>query len=224
VGAQIQNMQTGHVFKVDPQYMRVKRLQKRVHTWADRLQPMIDRCGIDYRLVMIRLSYVGVDDWRKLHVSEFMQKVRKGLGENLQAYAWVAELQKRGAVHYHVLLLVKKGTNIPVPDKCGWWEHGSTRIETARSPYYIVTYTGKKYQKFGKFPKGMRMFAVWIKPGVITSAAMWMFRLSSLPKWLCEDIWKDGAFLKMPKRVKGGGWSIGESMYHSPWEYQWADD
>jgi hypothetical protein len=141
------------------------------------------------------------------------------LGSNLLAYAWAAELQKRGVVHYHVLLLVKRGTDIPYFDTAGWWPYGHSNITAARSPFYIVSYTKKSnYQKLGDFPKGLRIFAVWISPSILTDNSRWLFRLSALPKWLAVDLFHDGVFGKFPKRVKGGGWICDGQMYYSPWQ------
>lgn len=221
----ILNKNTGKIFSFDPKKMRVRRMQKRVKSWSDRLSPLLDRVGIDYRLVMITLTYrVGVD-WSAGDIRDFMIRVRGALGDNLKGYTWVAELQKRGAVHYHVELLVRKGTNIPIPDKCGWWDKGMSRIETAKSVYYVLSYTGKYHQKFGEFPKGLRMFAVWIGEGVISDASRWLFRLSTVPKWLAGEIWKDGKFVGLffPARLPGGGWVCGGDRYYSPysvWEFE----
>lgn len=212
------NKNTGQIVRCSPGRMRIRRLQRRVKAWSDRINPFIERLGIDYRLVMITLTYSGVDDYKAGHIRDFMLRGKKMLGLALLAYAWVAELQRRGAVHYHVLLLVKKGTSIPKPDDSGWWVHGSTRIETAKTPYYILKYTGKEYQKAGSFPKGLRMFAVWISGDVLSKSERWMFGLSALPKWLVEDIWRDGAFCKPARRVPGGGWECGGDRYYSPWE------
>jgi hypothetical protein len=198
-----------------PRAARVRRCQKRVKAWAEVIEPVKER--IDTRLVMLTLTYRNIEDWAPGQVRSFMLTVKKQLDEKLLAYAWVAELQKRGAVHYHVLLLVKKGTDIPKPDDSGWWEHGLTRIETARSPFYVLTYTGKEYQKVGIFPKGLRMFAVWISPKVVSSVTRWLFRLSAVPAWLVEAVKGDivGASFK---RVIGGGWEVAGVKYVSPWE------
>jgi hypothetical protein len=56
---------------------------------------------------------------------------------------------------------VKTGTKVPVPDKSGMWKKGMSRIETARSPFYLVAYLGKEYQKnFDNMPKGCRVFGI----------------------------------------------------------------
>jgi hypothetical protein len=212
----IRSKLTGETFEVSPHKSRVRRLQKRVKAWADVTKPLIDKVGVDYRLVMITLTYSQVDGWRKNHIREFMLSLRGCLGGSLLSYAWVAELQKRGAVHYHVIVLVKRGTNIPLPDE--FWKHGVTRIETARSPFYLLTYTGKEYQKFGKFPKGLRLFAVWIGKDAIHELSRWFFKLSALPAWLMDCLKGSSVIGKPVRRREGGGWCCGDFSYFSPYE------
>ena len=58
-----------------------------------------------YRRAMVTLTYRNIDDWRADDVSYFMRLVRQWCKrrEIEVRYVWVAELQKRGAVHYHVV-------------------------------------------------------------------------------------------------------------------------
>jgi hypothetical protein len=92
----------------------------------------------------------------------------------------------RGAVHYHIILVCKKGTRVPIPDKSGMWKHGMSKIETAKTVYYLCSYLKKSYQKEGEFPKGMRMYSVWISKGAVATIAHWMMRISSLPNGLLK--------------------------------------
>jgi hypothetical protein len=84
-------------------------------------------------------------------------------GYHVLAYAQVAEPQRRRAVHYHVLVL----TGIPIPylDQVGWWSHGSTRVGTARTIFYIMKYGQKGQFVDGDssllvFPEGPRLCSV----------------------------------------------------------------
>jgi hypothetical protein len=211
------NKITGEILKINPKVARVRRLQKRVKAWAD----LTSGIKQENRLVMITLTYEKVEDYQSGHIRNFMLKVRKELSNNLYAYAWVGELQKRGAVHYHVVLLVRRGTIIPKPDEAGWWSFGMTKIETAKTPYYLLTYTGKKHQKMGDFPKGMRLFAVWVKRDKVSAAARWFFRMSALPCWL-TDILKDEKWQgSRVKRAIGGGWLVEGVKFVSPWLVIW---
>lgn len=149
-----------------------------------------------------------------------MSLIKKKIGGNLRAYAWVAELQERGAVHYHVILLLNRGTALPKPDKAGWWTYGSTKVQTVNSAFYIAKYTGKEHQKEGVFPKGMRMFAVWVPDGVVDASALWNHKLTSLPGWLVAIILsipnsEGGAWRRQP----GGGWIFEDQIFQSPYAF-----
>ena len=211
----IANKKTGEVFEVSNAKSRISRLRRRVFSWAGVVRPVT---GATTRMVMITLTYRKSWLWMPNHIRKFMLKVRKHLGGNLHAYAWVAELQERGAVHYHVILIVNRGTAIPMPDKTGWWTYGSTKIQSANSPYYIAKYTGKEYQKEGPFPKGLRMFAVWISDSLVDDPARWEFKLSAVPSWFREVIRQLQPGGKW-KRAEGGGWIYEGLFYPSPYEY-----
>lgn len=243
---------------LDPRVCRVSRLQRRIHSWARVLAPFLENIGRkkQHRLVMMTLTYTGFNletgellpnyGWEAGHIRDFMRTVRRNLNrrvqvngvrhveKNLLGYAWVAELQERGAVHYHVLLLVKRGTKIPKPDLAGWWVHGSTNIVTAKSPYYVVKYTSKglyqeEHGEHKVFPKGLRAFAVWVDDSVIDDLSMWEHKLTVSPGWLREFI---AAFRSdyegvIPRRREGGGWVLygkfGEELVTGPWEFSTVD-
>ena len=157
------NLKTGQVIVGDPNKTRLRRLQKRIKHWSD-LMDMKYPKGNHYDYIMVRLSYKGVDDWRPDHIREYMKKVWSLYRNELMGYAWVAELQKRGAIHYHVYLCVTKGTRIPKPDDSEMWPYGYSNIQIGRSPYYLLKYSGKQYQKdFDRFPKGIRAFGLYVK-------------------------------------------------------------
>lgn len=212
------NTETGEFIEIDKDQQRISRMRKRVFAWADMLGGFLQDKS-RYRLVMLTLTYAKIDDWRPKQITKFMLDMRKRLGENLLGYAWVAEMQSRGAVHYHVLLIVKKGSSIPKPDKSGLWPWGITRIETARTHFYICTYVGKEHQKMGDFPKGLRMFAIWIKKGIITKLQKWFLSLSSLPSWLCNIVkGQEKYLLEKIRRDPGGGWVIAGEKFRSPFQ------
>lgn len=99
-----------------------------------------------YRKTFITLTYRNGRDWQRRHISEFVKRLRQWMGRrNCRAmYVWVAETQKRGALHYHLLVWVPRRLRLPRPDTCGWWPHGMSNIETARNPVgYMVKYATK---------------------------------------------------------------------------------
>jgi hypothetical protein len=149
---------------LDNYKVRLNRMRKRIADWVN----IINGANSDKKLIMVCLTYAPGYEWQPNHIRTFMHLMKELLGDSLYAYAWVAELQKRGAVHYHILFLVPEmfeiGEDFPYPDQAGLWPYGFTRVEEARSPFYLITYLKKEYQKdFSRFPKGIRVFAVYIR-------------------------------------------------------------
>lgn len=167
------------VMVLDPARVRYNHMRTRIAAWANVLNQYSDT-----QLVMVTLTYAPEHTWEPNHIKVFMRSMKHTLQDRLWAYAWVAELQKRGAVHYHVMLVVPSGSiigeDVPYPDDAGLWPYGFTRTEAARTVFYLVTYLGKEYQKdFSAFPKGIRAFAVYIR----NSDAKRELRYQSLPEY-----------------------------------------
>src|SRR3989304_4365366 len=119
---------------VDTALMRHARLKRRVKAWSWSLNDfMAASLNSRVRMVMITLTYRPGVEWEPQHMNVFMRHVRKSNGIGLLGYAWVAELQQRGAVHFHLLLLVTRGSVIPMPDRCGWGA-GRLRASGKRRP------------------------------------------------------------------------------------------
>jgi len=113
------------------------------------------------RLVMITLTIRQVEDYSPGMIRDYVKKLKRQLGKKLYGFAWVAEMQKRGAVHYHMMVCVEKYTRIKVPDKSGMWSWGMSKIETARTAYYLCVYIGKERQKdLSRYPKSCRVYSV----------------------------------------------------------------
>lgn len=208
------NLTTGKFFDSDPEQARLARMRRRVVAWSDAVNELeID--GRRLRKVMITLTYKAAGVWEANHIRDFMKAFKRRLGENLFCVAWVAEMQKRGVVHYHIYAIVLRGTRIPKPDEAGLWPYGSTRIETGRSAFYLIAYlkgSGKEksHQKTG-FPKGCRIFSVWFRKDVLRIWVLTKFRWSALPGWLRADLERFGFNLVglHPKPKEGGGWVLG---------------
>jgi len=217
---------------IDTHQARLSRCQQRVHAWATAL-PRLNRhmrraskkIDLGPRMVMLTLTYRDMDMWEHNQIRDFMTSIRNLLGKQLYGYAWVLEMQERGAPHYHVLLYVQRGTKIPRPDE-ELWEYGMSRIETVRTPFYICKYTSKghqkAYQKEG-LPARARMFAVKIYDTNIPEGDLFTFAMSSAPSWLrphlLEAFQNVGSVVHW-SRVKGGGWVIRETgeVLVSPWK------
>ena len=201
------NIFTGERGTPDPYRSRMARMRRRIKAWSKNLELVFE--PEKHRMIMVTLTYAPGNEWEKRHITKYLQALKRRLKDKLLGYAWVAELQKRGALHYHVFILVEKGSDVPYPDESGMWEWGSSNITSAKSPYYLITYLGKEYQKNGDFPKGIRIFAVWYKKDLLSNTSLWRLRKVSWPKWLREDIesrwWLQGLY---PKRISGGGWYV----------------
>lgn len=142
-----------------PVEARLKQMKKSVLNSARLLRASLE--GGSYRMAMVTLTYRKVGEWRPNHMSAFMDHVRTYMKRRFDLrtrYVWVAELQERGAVHYHCLIWLPKGVTLPKPDKRGWWPHGMTRVEWAKKAIgYLTKYVSKLQSKTVAFPRGLRI-------------------------------------------------------------------
>lgn len=177
---------------------------------------------------MIGLSYdtngtrVQASQWEDGDIREFMMKYRARMGKRLLAYSWVAELQRRGVIHYHVAV-VYTGLS-PMPDRAYkgkddsghvryfkrmWWKGASSCEFNVRSPYYLASYVGKEYQKdFENFPKGAHAWAVWISD----KALKLQLRFESLQEYKKKMI--------AESMLEDGGMGFQEAWNNMEWEVQ----
>lgn len=147
---------------VDRVKARVTRLRKAVGMGSKCHLHLSEGAGRNN--VMVTLTYRGTNaDWAPRHVSDYLRKVREWFrdrcpGQRLR-YVWVAELQKRGVIHYHACFFLPEGVSMPPADKRGWWPHGMTNTLKARAPVaYLMKYASKVDQKtIGGFPRGARI-------------------------------------------------------------------
>ncbi len=182
---------------IDQKKARMSRLRRSI-IWAARLFEFGLR-GLRYRPAMLTLTYRDVDGFEPCHVSECLKRIRQWLdrrGQRLH-YVWVAELQQRGALHYHVLIWLPKGLTLPKPDKQGWWPHGSTRIEWARRPVGYLCKYASKFDTKQELPKGVRLHG----GGGFDDLAKQVRRWCNLPSWLKPLAGIDSRFV----RIKGVG-------------------
>jgi hypothetical protein len=110
---------------------------------------------------MITLTIARVEDYSPGMIRDYIKNLKYRLGKDLYGFAWVAELQKRGAIHYHLMVMVPKYIRVPMPDTSGMWEWGSSKVEKAKTAYYLCVYIGKERQKeLSRYPKSCRTYAV----------------------------------------------------------------
>jgi len=218
----LKNSETGEEIVLEKKAARLSKMRKRVFSWANTIKDYLPAHGIglNHRKVMITLTYEKVEDWRPNHIRDYVKELKRRLGEKAIALAWVAELQERGAVHYHLELICVKGTRIPMPDKSGMWIYGMSKIETAKSIFYICSYLKKDYQKMGEFPKGIRIFSVWVAKEAVTTIARWFMRLSTLPTWFANKIMTfEDHQGEAWERMKGGGYLFAGKFFRSPFRF-----
>jgi hypothetical protein len=171
---------------------RVKRLKKSV--WASGHLHGIADSGFRPPVVwFVTLTYKGVNDWQPQHIRKAVQGFRdwcKARGYACR-YTWVAELQGRGAVHYHLLAWLPQGVRMPQWDKstktvtqkrhvAAWWPHGMTNTQKAQSG---VGYLMKYLSKLGEltiFPKGLRLYGIGGLNATGRAVRSWL----NLPEWV----------------------------------------
>lgn len=171
----------GSTMIVDAKRARLWHLRRRIFAWSKAVDKIA--CAPGVRKAMFRLSYdtegtlVPASNWAPLHISEFIDGLHARMGKRLLAYAWVAEVQRRGVIHYHVLLIFTGSA--PVPDKeyrgrdarghmrnfKRLWPYGLSHCTwNVRTHFYLSSYVKKEYQKdFDKFPMGAHAWGVYVQ-------------------------------------------------------------
>lgn len=158
-GAGLVHFSTTDTIRLDHAVMRAKRTRHATITGARLIQEQLTRGGRRTYPVMITLTYGAAWLCSNGHITTYLKRCRelfRRRGKRFH-YCWVAELQQRGVVHYHVVVWMPKGLQLPKPDKAGWWRYGMTRIEAARNAVgYLAKYVSKDTLK-QQFPKGLRV-------------------------------------------------------------------
>lgn len=164
---------------------RVNRLKRSV--WASGHLHGIADAGFRAPVCwFVTLTYRGVADWRPDHISKAIERFRgwcRFVGIACR-YTWVAELQGRGAVHYHLLAWLPAGVRMPFWDRrqgrrAAFWTHGMSETEPARSGVgYLMKYLSK-LGELTRFPKGLRLYGI----GGLTNEARAVRGWFNLPQW-----------------------------------------
>ena len=177
---------------------RLAKLRKNVFLagWLLNFEPQIRQ-----QCVMVTLTYRGVDDWNKKHISKALDAYRKWCSRHsiVCQYVWVAELQKRGAVHYHIACWLPKRLTMPKWDKQGWWQHGMTNNSKAKKSggcAYLMKYMSK-IGGFHEFPKGCRLHG----SGGFTKQARQVKQWCNFPVWLKAAVGVGEVCTKFGRRV-----------------------
>lgn len=160
---------------IDPKASRVTRLRKGLGIAAKQLHNQGDK---NQSIWMLTLTYRGDNrQWNPKHISAYLYDLRSWhyarTGSRAVRYAWVAELQQRGVIHYHVIVWLGGGLTPPKPDQ-PWastdrkgvkqwhppmWSHGmSNRLRSTAPVAYLMKYASKIESKnVGTFPHGARI-------------------------------------------------------------------
>ncbi len=150
---------TSPVLEVDTEAARLRRMKRRVVSAASVHEGSEEGKGL--RPAMVTLTYRPGMQWSARHISETLKRVRQWCGRRGHRfrYVWTAELQARGAVHYHVVCWLPsgRGKNPPFWDDQGWWPYGASQCAWAKNAVgYIVKYASKIGSK-DRLPCGARM-------------------------------------------------------------------
>lgn len=204
--------------RVNTEACRLKRMRTSVGH-AARLLHYDAHCELAaqrWNLKFITLTYADADGWEPGHFGAFRKAMNhwcRSRGIRMR-YVWVAELQLRGALHYHVVVWLPKGKYLPRADAQGWWPHGSTNICTAHSPIgYITKYASKTTpDHLTRYPKGARMcgygglpvegrrhIRYWQSPIWVRDALSGRADIRKVTGGYCDRI--TGEFLASPWRV-----------------------
>lgn len=176
-------------------------MRRAVLNGGDVLQAGYLRGGFRRKAALLTLTYRDVDGWQSNHVTTLLTHIRKWCLRRgcRPGYVWTSELQKRGAVHYHVVLWLPKGMTLPKPDRQGWWPHGMTNLTWARRPVgYLVKYASKG-DDIQQFPKGLRLHGRGgLEQDQRRLVSWWL-----LPRYVREQFPVVGPRIT---RAAGGGW------------------
>lgn len=156
------------VFVVDADEARLRKMKRRVCKAAE-VHEAAMKGVTGYAPAMVTLTYQNQNDWHPNHLRNALTPVRQWLkrrGHGMR-YVWVAELQDRGAIHYHVVVYFpckewgngvrKVADTPPFWDVQGWWKHGHSQSAWADNPIgYIASYVSKINSK-DRLPCGARM-------------------------------------------------------------------
>ena len=208
---------TGEVLEIDTVQSYLSRLHRRCVGFA-----MVAGREVK-QWQMCTLTYPPNVAWSKNHVKEFVRLLYRHNPNLPRVYAWVAELQLRGALHYHIVL---PDGFVDWADAWKIWEGvigACGRVDFSRPAakqgkgsgvaLYLSGYVSKMEQKIGHFPRGARKYGFGIKG--LSEGARLVVRRDALPSWVRVATSKKD----LPKRAKvGGGFVNGEVKLESPYK------
>lgn len=207
----------------DGHLRRLRRMRRGIKTHAGIMQEALTGAGFRFRGALITVTYAPGSIWAPRHISDLVKSYREWCNRRgfRFRYAWVLELQRNGAPHYHLVLWLPRGITPPKPDAQGWWKHGMSNCKWARSPIgYICKYASKGYDAAasGGLPRGARVFGTGgLEP---VDQARWCHAMA--PLWLRYMV-PEGHKIT---RKRSGWWldATARIYYRSPWEFDGFGD
>lgn len=171
--------------------------------------------GRRFRAAFVTLTYRPGEAWSPRHISETLAAARKWhnrLGIAMR-YVWVAEMQERGAVHYHLIFWLPRGYKLPLFDKRGWWPYGSSNAVWVKKNAvgYLAKYLSKG-EEGPAFPRGIRISGCG---GLQVEGRREMrYWRAPLP---CREALGETADIR---RIKGGRFDAVTGLFwESPWRF-----
>lgn len=206
----------GDVLVIDPRVQRSARCRKTLLNTARMFSKAMQATKHRHKVAFITLTYARVGDWEAGHIAAFMNHVRNYLARRGVPMCGLRklEMQKRGAVHYHLMFWLPKGISLPKPDKKGWWPHGTSNCQWLRNGYgYCAKYVSKTENAL--IPRGARLYAVFGADQVMKRELRWWIT----PRFVREAF--PYAENHDPVRAKGGGWVSRKTgvVVFSEWQY-----
>lgn len=195
---------------------RLVRMKHHVRTASRLIKETMSRNGRKWRALFVTLTYRPGVSWQSNHMTLFFTNVRNWANRQGAAlgYVWVAEMQRRGAVHYHAVVWLPASLRLPRPDKRGWWRHGSTNVQAVKrnATGYLMKYVSKGVRGDDPdLPAGARMCG----SGGLDAMARDEFHYWRLPRYVRQNV----TIGERCRRVKGGGWAstVSGEVWRSDW-------
>ena len=193
---------------------RLRRMKHGVITSARLLNEQATANGTRTRAAMVTLTYAPGQCWNPRHISETLAACRKWhnrLGIRMR-YVWVAEMQQRGAVHYHIVFWMPRGYKLPKFDQRGWWPYGMSNAEWCRNAVGYVAKYASKGKDGPPFPKGIRISGA----GGLDVEGRRIARYWRAPQE-CREFLGEAADIR---RIKGGRVDAAIGLFwDSPWRF-----
>lgn len=177
-------------------------MKHHVRTAGRLVKETMARGGAKWRAVFVTLTYRPGVEWAPDHIAKFSDCVRKwGTRQGVKpGYLWVAEMQQRGAVHYHAVIWIPARLQLPRPDRRGWWKHGASQVQSVKrnAVGYLMKYVSKGAGDSPDLPRGCRMCG----SGGLDAMARDEFHYWRLPRYVRERVEVGERCTRAP----GGGW------------------